>query len=152
MTPADPTPPSLASVTPDAREPSALIEVLDHLLDPLDTLLPAVRRPRPIAAAAGFVAAPEAASPQPQWHFCRILCWRGYVKSQFYAARTERDGHTVAIATSPIFRSRGEIPAENDPRAVAAYSALTTDLAARGWELAERGGRWYEATFRRQRR
>jgi hypothetical protein len=151
MTPADPNPSSRGSeVAPDARGPTALVEALDHLLDPLDTLLPVFRSPRSTAAAGGFAAATEAASRRPQWQLCTVLCWRGYVKSQFYAARTGRDGNTVAIATSPIFRSRGHTPAEDDPRAVAAHSALVEELTARGWEPVGRDGRWYEAKFRRQ--
>jgi hypothetical protein len=75
---------------------------------------------------------------------CTISCWRGYVKSRFYAAGD--DGNI--IAESRLFRSRDADPAESD-EAVAAHRELVAQLEGEAWVPAGKGDRWYELRFRR---
>jgi hypothetical protein len=79
---------------------------------------------------------------------CRVRWWRGYVKSEFYAA-TSDDDEERTVAASPSFRWHGvEPPPEAEP-ATTALAALVAQLERDGWQLAGRGDEWFELRFRR---
>ena len=74
---------------------------------------------------------------------CRIVWWRGYVKSEFYASVRTRKGDAV-LMRSPAFRwNKPTPPPANVDEAMRAHEALVADLAAAGWVAAGRGDEWY---------
>jgi hypothetical protein len=141
------------------------VEVLAHLLDPLEGLSSASRGRSSTDAGAnghpdvpvvragrrGTGSAPPRTSsqPRPEFEVCRIFHWRGYVKSQFHAI-IEHEGEMLAIFSSPFFRARSATPTQDDARAVAAHSALTEELSRYGWESTGCAASWYDTTFRRR--
>jgi hypothetical protein len=76
---------------------------------------------------------------------CEIAFWRGYVSGQFYA-HLRGDAKLSAVATSPTFRCRTEVPAETE-ESLAAVAALTDALVGDGWEPAGSGRAWYAQRF-----
>jgi hypothetical protein len=82
---------------------------------------------------------------------CRIVWWRGYVKSEFQAQLPSADGRAAVVATSPAFRwSRGEAPPADLPEAAEAHAALRKELEADGWVAAREGAEWYAIEFDRK--
>jgi hypothetical protein len=164
MTPRSTVPRAPGSET-RAGEELRLVEVLDHLLDPLEGISPASRgRSSTDAGANGHPDVPivragprgtastpprTSSQPRPEFEVCRISYWRGYVKSQFQAI-TEREGEMLAIFSSPFFRAGSATPTRDDARAVAAHSALTEELSSFGWEITGCAANWYETTFRQR--
>jgi hypothetical protein len=78
---------------------------------------------------------------------CEIVCWRGYVKSQFIAQH--EDGN--ALAQSRLFSRRQRTPPPTtDERARAAYEQLVDELIAAGWSPVQTGSLWYDSAFERE--
>ena len=74
---------------------------------------------------------------------CRIIWWRGYVKSRFIAiAEPNREGNAV-IAASPFFRWRRAEPPPETPEIAQALGTLVEGLEQRGWRVSRRGRRWF---------
>jgi hypothetical protein len=97
---------------------------------------------------------PPAAEPLPGpsegvWEVCEIDCWRGYLKSEFYATASTPDGADYAAGRSPAFRWRGSGPPEPTEAVAAAHEALVARLEREGWERYERGSLWYSQRLRR---
>ena len=83
---------------------------------------------------------------------CEIGWWRGYVKSEFYAAKTVEGDDDVGedVARSPAFRwRRNDDPPLTDD-IVAAHDTLVAKLLAAGWMEFEIGDAWYRRRFRRR--
>jgi hypothetical protein len=74
---------------------------------------------------------------------CEIRVWHGYVKSQFFAL----NGGDGALASSPLFRRAGDVPAQS-PAVLAAHEELVRQLVESGWEPDGRGDCWYAHRFR----
>ena len=82
---------------------------------------------------------------------CRIVWWRGYVKSEFQAQLASADGRAAVVATSPAFRwSKGEAPPADLPAAAEAHAALRRELETDGWVAAREGAEWYAIEFDRK--
>jgi hypothetical protein len=101
------------------------------------------------------VASPTRASPStrpaPSVPRCRIVWWRGYVRSEFHARLAEPDGDGPCIATSPPFRWRKSIPPPRDlVPAAAAHARLVAALEADGWAVAAAGSDWFSVELRRE--
>lgn len=99
--------------------------------------------------------APQLPFAQPRaresWDVCEIGWWRGYVKSEFYAAALTVDGSEYEVGRSPQFRwRRTEAPPSDHERARAAHAALVDRLAATGWEPVGGGVPWFAQRFRRR--
>ncbi len=74
---------------------------------------------------------------------CRIIWWRGYVKSRFIAvAEPDHEGDPV-IAASPFFRWRRPEPPPETPEIAQALRTLVEGLERRGWRVSRRGRRWF---------
>jgi hypothetical protein len=88
--------------------------------------------------------------PEEVWELCEIDCWRGYLKSDFYARRLGQE--SAEIARSRMFRWRGHDPPPPDDRIVAAHETLVDKLLAAGWERVGVGEHtpWYTQRFRRR--
>jgi hypothetical protein len=142
-------PPSTVPRAPESKtragEELRLVEVLDHLLDPLEGVSPTSRGRSSTASTPPRISS----QPRPEFEVCQISYWRGYVKSQFQAI-TEREGEMLVILSSPFFRAGSATPTQDDARAVAAHSALTEDLSSYGWEITGCGPNWHETTFRQR--
>jgi hypothetical protein len=81
---------------------------------------------------------------------CRIVWWRGYVKSEFQAQLLS-PGQSVVVRRSPAFRwSRAEPPPAEHAEASQAHAALTKELEAAGWVVSRRGRDWYAIEFERR--
>jgi hypothetical protein len=81
---------------------------------------------------------------------CRIKLWRGYVKSQLYAAPLDRGGTPpVGLFFSPFFRLRDEETPTK--KADAALRTLIERLERDGWEVVSGGPRWYQLWLERPR-
>lgn len=79
---------------------------------------------------------------------CRIVLWRGYVKSGFYALRSSSRGDALEESLgSPLFRTKGSQPPAEGGSAQRAHATLVDRLRTEGWELAGRGPRWYSQIF-----
>jgi hypothetical protein len=83
--------------------------------------------------------------PGEIWELCEIACWRGYLKSDFFAHRLGRESGPE-IARSPMFRRRGDAPPPQDDRIAAAHEKLVDALLAAGGERTP----WYAQRFRRR--
>jgi hypothetical protein len=79
---------------------------------------------------------------------CEIGWWRGYLKSDFYAAVVTAGGDSYVVARSPLFRWRHSAPPTQIDHVVAAHRALLGQLEREGWEYEGRGDQWYAARFR----
>lgn len=74
---------------------------------------------------------------------CRIIWWRGYLKSRFIAvAEPAHEGDPV-IAASPFFRWRRAEPPPETPEIAQALRTLVEGLEQRGWRMSRRGRRWF---------
>lgn len=74
---------------------------------------------------------------------CRILFWRGYIGSVFYALARTPDGEEYILAESPHFRwSKSHAP-PNDSPAVEAHRSLVEALEREGWSVAGTGEHWF---------
>ena len=74
---------------------------------------------------------------------CRILWWRGYLRSLFYAVARTPGGQEYVIAESPHFHwSKSEAP-PNDSPAVEAHRSLVEALERSGWSVAGTGKHWF---------
>jgi hypothetical protein len=81
---------------------------------------------------------------------CRIELWRGYVKSQLYAAPLDQGGTPpVGLFFSPIFRLRDEETPTK--KAAAALRTLIERLERDGWKVVSGGPRWYQLRLERPR-
>jgi hypothetical protein len=80
---------------------------------------------------------------------CAVHWWRGYVKSEFYAAK-EDDGEARQIAISPPFRWRKTTPPPEHGAATHALAALAEQLEQAGWRQAGKGEDWFALRFRRR--
>jgi hypothetical protein len=93
----------------------------------------------------------EEPAPPPDSLTCQIVYWRGYRKSAFYARAFDKEGYEVALAESPVFKTRGKDgPDRTDDEAIAAHQALVAQLTSDGWELAGGGSTWFDQTLRRR--
>jgi hypothetical protein len=82
---------------------------------------------------------------------CRIVLWRGYEKSGFYALRSSSRGDAMEEPLgSPLFRTKGSQPPAEKGSAQNAHATLVERLLTEGWELAGRGPRWYSEIFVRR--
>jgi hypothetical protein len=114
---------------------------------------PAAAEPLPPAPQAPAAVEPLPPAEQSVWEICEIDCWRGYLKSEFYATATTPEGEEYAAGRSPAFRWRGSGPPEPSIEAVAAaHEALVARLERDGWERYERGSIWYRERLRRSSR
>jgi len=90
---------------------------------------------------------------QPEGHAvetCRIELWRGYVKSQLYAAPLDQGGTPpVGLFFSPFFSLRDEETPTK--KADAALRTLIERLERDGWEVVSGGPRWYQLRLERPR-
>jgi hypothetical protein len=95
-------------------------------------------------------AAPSAPLRTIQAKRCRVVWWRGYVKSEFQAQLLS-PGHAVVVRRSPAFRwSKAEPPPAEHAEASQAHAALKKELEAAGWVVARRGKDWYAIEFERR--
>jgi hypothetical protein len=107
-----------------------------------------VDRPKPAPAARAAVA-PSAAKERAT---CEVDLWRGYVKSQFYAALRDGSGRESILLTSPTFRwSKAAPPPQTSPDVANAHAALIAQLKADGWVPTRRGTHWYALQLQRRR-
>jgi hypothetical protein len=107
---------------------------------------------RPQPRRAERPAAREQPSPEPPLATeCRIVWWRGYFKSRFYAAAETPAGERV-LAESPHFRWRKAVPPppEHD-QAVQAHRSLLEVLERDGWTVARPGSEWFALELERRR-
>ena len=122
----------------------------------LASLRAAAEQARPAAAPPALALAPQApGAPESLdeglWEVCEIDCWRGYLKSEFYATAMTPEGEEYAAGRSPAFRWRGNGAPEPTTEAVAAaHEALVAQLAREGWEPYEDGPAWYSRRLRRR--
>jgi hypothetical protein len=78
---------------------------------------------------------------------CRILWWRGYIGSMFYALARTPGGEEYIVAESPHFRwSKSHAP-PNDSPAVEAHRSLVETLEREGWSVAGTGEHWFMLEF-----
>jgi hypothetical protein len=120
-------------------------------------LCPRCRSALPAAAAfcsrCGEPQSAVARAEAQDWHWCEIVWWRGYVKSQFVAYVRDPAGADVRLYTSRMFRwGRKQAPSQLKHRVADAYHELVAELRQDGWEEAGRGEPWYAARFRRDSR
>jgi hypothetical protein len=81
---------------------------------------------------------------------CRIVWWRGYIRSVFEAVPVGRSHGSDPIAESPHFRWRkAEPPPENDD-AVEAHRALVERLEQDGWVVVGNGKDWFALELERK--
>jgi hypothetical protein len=107
-------------------------------------MLPAPPEPEP--ASDPLPAQPEGRAVES----CRIELWRGYVKSQLYAAPLDHGGTPpVGLFFSPFFRLRDEETPTK--KAGVALQLLTERLERHGWEVVSNGPRWYQLRLERPR-
>jgi hypothetical protein len=107
-------------------------------------VLPAPPEPEP--ASDPLPAQPEGRAVES----CRIELWRGYVKSQLYAALLDQGGTPpVGLFFSPFFRLRDEETPTK--KADAALRTLIERLERDGWEVVSGGPRWYQLRLERPR-
>ena len=100
------------------------------------------QRPVPVA--------PPSPLPTIEAKRCRIVWWRGYVKSEFQAQLLS-PGRAVVVRRSPAFRwSRAAPPPAEHAEASQAHAALKKELEAAGWVVARRGRDWYAIEFERR--
>lgn len=95
---------------------------------------------------------PESEGLQAGWELrmetCRILLWRGYLTSVFYARRTgDVPGTSIEEQSSP-FRWRRPSPPDTE-EAHRAHDELMSRLKDSGWTQTGRGDAWYEAELAR---
>jgi hypothetical protein len=122
---------------------------------PLPPNGPAARSGRAEAAAPlGLVPSPSPKSDRPVLEEplqpeeplgikCRILWWRGYIGSMFYALARTPGGEEYIVAESPHFRwSKSHAP-PNDSPAVEAHRSLVEALEREGWSVAGTGEHWF---------
>jgi hypothetical protein len=82
---------------------------------------------------------------------CRIEWWRGYLSSEFYAARCDADGDGAVVLRSPSFRWRKSTPPPHDmPAAAEAHARLVAQLEADGWIAGKVGADWYSLELHRR--
>jgi hypothetical protein len=82
------------------------------------------------------------------WETCKIDCWHGYVKCDFYARGLMPTGDGE-VSRSPPFWWWHRDPPPQEGRALAAYQALVERLLADGWVPAGARRPWYAQRFRR---
>jgi len=70
---------------------------------------------------------------------CRIVLWRGYLRSAFYVRLDGAPSHEWVGPPSPAFRGQRS--------ARRAHAALLSRLAAAGWTPSGQGPEWYETTL-----
>jgi hypothetical protein len=81
---------------------------------------------------------------------CRILWWRGYIGSMFYALARTPGGQEYVIAESPHFRwSKSHAPPK-DPPAAEAHRSLVEALEREGWSVAGTGEHWFMLELERR--
>jgi hypothetical protein len=81
---------------------------------------------------------------------CRIVWWRGYVKSAFQAVPVPGSGGGYPIAESPYFRWRKPEPPPQDEEALPAHRALVERLEEDGWAVVCTGKDWFALELERQ--
>jgi hypothetical protein len=97
------------------------------------------------------VAARRTEPPASRAMTCRIVLWRGYVKSEFHAKVTTAEGQKLTVFASPSFRWRKPEPPPCDtPEIARAHSALVDELRAAGWVATGNGDEWYSLEFERR--
>ncbi len=72
---------------------------------------------------------------------CRVVLWRGYLRSAFYVRLDGARSQEWAEPPSPAFRGQRS--------ARRAHAKLLARLAAAGWTPAGQGPEWYETTLAR---
>lgn len=93
----------------------------------------------------------EVIAGPPEWEYCEIDWWRGYVKSNFVARATTPGDADYVVRESPMFRWRGNGIPDATPESTAAHERLIEKLLAEGWE--EDGATspaWFARSFRRR--
>lgn len=83
---------------------------------------------------------------------CRIVWWRGYFKSAFYAVVRTPSGDERVLAESPHFRWSKSDPPPNAPPAVEAHRSLVEALQRDGWSVAGAGEHWFTLELECRRR
>jgi hypothetical protein len=97
------------------------------------------------------VTAPRTEPPASRALTCRIVLWRGYVKSEFHAKVTTAEGQKLTVFASPSFRWRKpEPPPREAPEIARAHSTLVEELGAAGWVATGNGDEWYSLEFERR--
>lgn len=81
---------------------------------------------------------------------CRIVWWRGYVKSAFQAVPVPGSGGGHPIAESPYFRWRKAQPPPQDEEALPAHRALVERLEEDGWAVVRTGKDWFALELERR--
>jgi zinc-ribbon domain len=86
---------------------------------------------------------PRTGQAPERWELCEIVWWRGYLKSEFFAAAEGRE-----LARSPGFRwRRADPPPPDDVGARKAHDELVRRLTALGWEPLGQAIPWYAQRF-----
>ncbi|HEV3480167.1 MAG TPA: hypothetical protein VG144_12060 [Gaiellaceae bacterium] len=137
-------PPVAADPEPEAPEPVAPQDA-----EPQDAEPEAAEPPEPEPAWMLPSAFGARRSAPPAYEVREVVCeiayWRGYISGRFYA-HFWGDAKHSAIATSPTFRSRSDVP-EQTEESLAALATLTKELVADGWKPSGRGRAWYAQRF-----
>jgi hypothetical protein len=81
---------------------------------------------------------------------CRIVWWRGYIKSVFEAVPVQRSQGSDSIAESPYFRWRKAEPPPKNDDAVEAHRALVERLEQDGWVVVGTGREWFALELERK--
>jgi hypothetical protein len=85
---------------------------------------------------------------EPEMETCRVVLWRGYRTSVFYARATGDPSGTSIAEPSFSFRSRSR-DAPDTPDARVAHDELVSRLKDDGWVETGNGGVWYETELAR---
>ena len=85
---------------------------------------------------------------EPRVQTCRIVLWRGYVTSAFYARATDGSSGKPIVEPSASFRSR-RAAAPGAQEARSAHADVVSRLESEGWIQTGRGAEWYATEFAR---
>lgn len=96
---------------------------------------------------------PEAENGEPDgWvarvETCRIVLWRGYLTSAFYASVGGDSPGASVVEPSPAFRLRRSAIESDEARR--AYRQVLSRLTAEGWTPTGQGSEWYATELARQ--
>jgi hypothetical protein len=90
----------------------------------------------------------ESGGWEPRVQTCRIVLWRGYATSAFYArAMDDLSGKPIGEPSSSFRSWRVAVP--DSPEARLAHREIVYHLEAEGWIESGRGDEWYATEFAR---